>query len=237
MRKFTPEQLYVAVNSESLAENSRTVNVLARTGARIALGVNATEMNGLPSTLKKLEMRRFAGTLADRNYDTITSNTSSSLEMLQRLHSIEYVTVSGSKSRVSLSRAATFGSNSLQIVSRGIDSDMPEEEFLVENGISIKEATIRRVEKAKSVGIEAFMGAGVDVDVMPEMCTFLTGIRVEGSVEGLGENFEDDQVRVIDPVKALEIDPEANLVIGRYFTAARDPASAVGNFVDYVNQG
>src|SRR5690606_25130866 len=121
---FVPERLYVPLDEESEAENRLNAARLKQTGVRIAFGANATERTGVISLMKHLS--GFNQTFADMHYSSVGNNIQKSLEMFEKLPSIGYVSIDGRDSELSLRTAANFN-NGLQVVAKGIDSDMTDQ--------------------------------------------------------------------------------------------------------------
>ena len=237
---FAPERLYVPLDEESESANRLNAAHLRHTGVRLAFGANATERTGVMSFIKQLGVYRFNKTFADMHYSSVGNNIQKSLSLFEELPSIGYVSVDGRDSERSLATAASFN-NGLQVVAKGIDSDMSEAEYLRRFGRTIEQDTHSMCETALANKIGAVMVAGCDVELVtknyPDLTVFALGIRPEQPVEGLG-HFAEDQERIIDPIRALEAgDDKLMLFCGRPITSASEPEVAVHGLLEYINRG
>lgn len=226
------------LDEESESENRLNASRLRQTGVRIAFGANATERNGVISLIKHLS--GFGHTFADMHYSSVGNNIEKSLEMFEKLPSIGFVSVDGRDSEKSLRTAAGFN-NGLQVVAKGIDSDMTEAEYQRRFGRTIEQDTHSMCETAIACKIGAVMVAGCDAEIVttsyPELTVFALGIRPKAELEGMGK-FHEDQERIIDPVEVLEkAGNDIYLFCGRPITSATEPEVAVQSFLEYTNRG
>lgn len=241
MTSFEASKLYVPLNNEHELANRVTGSQLRDTGVRLAIGANATEVRGMFSLLGRIRRQGYSKTFADMHYSSVPHNLENSFSLFQRLGSIGYVSIDGRVTEQSLREVAKFNSDDLQVVVKGVDSGMSEEEYLRRFGKSIEYDTNGICETALECGINAIMLAGADAGLVargyPEMTIFATGIRTTKRLKH-GGSFMDDQQRTSNPVMVLEEGgPNVNLVCGRPITTAIEPALAVDNLLTYIRRG